>query len=64
MVRNISGTVSTASSMAIPAGGIPNDVRIGLITIIAPPGIPGTVRLMATALAETATSFVQDKGTP
>ena len=49
-VRNISGMVSTASSIAIPASGIPTDVRMGVITMIAPPGIPGTVRLTATAL--------------
>jgi hypothetical protein len=64
IVRNISGIVSTASSIAIPSSGIPMDESIGVMTMIAPPGIPGTVKLMPTALTALAASLAHDKWTP
>src|SRR5580700_5737057 len=55
-VRNISGIVSTASRIPIPAAGRFTDVRTGAMTMIPPPGTPGTVRLVATAVTVTVAS--------
>jgi hypothetical protein len=46
--------------MATPADEIPSDDRMEVITRIAPPGIRGTVRLMATELNETTASLPQE----
>src|SRR5829696_3021260 len=63
-VLNMSGIVSTAINKPTPSAGRPNDTRTGASMNKLALGIPGTLKLMSTAVMSTQTSAVKPTSTP
>ena len=52
VVRNMSGIVSTPSRMPMPSIGSPTLASTGTMAMIDPPGIPGMLKLVRTAVSD------------
>jgi len=63
-VRNMSGMVSTPSSTPRLSTGTPAEYKTGAITMIAPAGTPGTVKVVSTTVATIVASCGASSGTP
>ena len=58
VVRNASGIVSTPSSTPMPSMGNPTLANTGTIATMEPPGIPGMLKLVSTAVIATVATCV------